>query len=132
MALYENTIRLKGFVGKNAQSKSAANGNPIVIFTLATKSRYKDKQSGEWSSRTEWHRIICFGPAARSAQELQKGNYIEVEGELHSSKYDAAPEQQQPTPSSKRRSWEVRARHVRKLERPDNVSSKPAAPSTTV
>jgi len=89
MALYENTIQLKGFIGKDAETKSTANGNTFTVFSLATKSSYKDKQSGDWVSHTEWHRIVSFGTAAKYAQQLQKGDYAEVEGELRSSEYDA-------------------------------------------
>ena len=126
MALYENTIRLKGFAGKNAQSKSSTD-NPIVVFSLATKSRCKDKQSGGWGSRTEWHQVICFGDVARSAQGLQKGDYVEVQGELRSSEYSAPAGDGKTEPSSKRRSWEVRAALVRKLERPAKAGNPPAA-----
>jgi hypothetical protein len=85
MALYENNIRLRGFVGKDAETKSTANVNTFTVFSLATKSSYKDKQSGEWVSHTEWHRIICFGKSAEFAKSLKKGDYAEIEGELRSS-----------------------------------------------
>ena len=119
MALYENTIRLKGFVGKDAEIKSALN-NPIVIISLATESRYRDKQTNGWVSRTEWHRIACFGTPANYAKELRKGDYVEVEGELRSSEYDAEVGTGEGKASIKRRNWEVRANFVRKLERSGN------------
>ncbi len=115
MALYENATRLKGFIGKDAETKATANGNTFTVFSLATKSSYKDKQSGDWISHTEWHRIVSFGTAAKYAQQLQKGDYAEVEGELRSSEYEA--ENGTGNQSGKRRSWEVRASIVRKLER---------------
>jgi single-strand DNA-binding protein len=119
MALYENTIRLKGFAGKDAESKSAVGGNPFIVFSLATKSSFKDKKTDEWVSHTEWHRVACFGPTVKYAQDVKKGDYIEVEGELRSSEFDAG-ENQMP---SKRRSWEVRASRVRKLERPSPAAA---------
>ena len=123
MALYENTIRLKGFIGKNAETKATASGNTFTVFSLATKSSYKDKQSGDWISHTEWHRIISFGTAAKYAQQLQKGDYAEVEGELRSSEYEAEIGAREKKQSSKRRSWEVRASIVRKLERIGSAES---------
>ena len=110
MALYENIIRLKGFVGKDAEIKNAANGS-LVIFSLATKSGYKDKDSGEWISHTDWHRIVSFGKPADFAKQLKKGDYVEVSGELRSSDYEGSD-------NSKHRSWEIRASRVSKLERP--------------
>jgi single-strand DNA-binding protein len=126
MTLYENNIQLKGFVGKDAETKSAASGNPFTIFSLATKSSYKDKQSGDWISHTEWHRIICFGKPADFAKLLKKGDYAEIEGELRSSEYEA--EAANGAKSAKRRSWEIRASRVRKLERPANSESAEPAP----
>jgi single-strand DNA-binding protein len=120
MALYENTIRLKGFVGKDAEIKAAENTNTVVIVSLATKSSYKDKQTNEWLSRTEWHRIVCFGPVASYAMDLKKGDYAEVEGELRSSEYDAEVGTGKKKTSIKRRTWEVRATIVRRLERNPN------------
>ncbi len=115
MALYENNIRLKGFVGKDAETKSTANVNTFTVFSLATKSSYKDKQSSEWVSHTEWHRIICFGKSAEIAKSLKKGDYAEIEGELRSSEYET--ESGNGTTAAKRRSWEIRASIVRKLDR---------------
>ena len=121
MALYENNIRFKGFVGKDAETKSIANSNLLTTFSLATKSSYKDKQSGEWIARTDWHRIVCFGKSAELAKTLKKGDYAEVEGELRSSEYEA-----ESSNGKKRRSWEVRASIVRKLERPTSSGAEPA------
>jgi single-strand DNA-binding protein len=122
MALYENNIRLKGFVGKDAATKTTASGHTFTVFSLATKSSYKDKQSGAWISRTDWHRIVSFGTAAKHANELRKGDYAEIEGELRSSEYDAETSDGKKQ-SSKRRSWEVRANLVRKLERVRHAES---------
>ncbi|HWR15493.1 MAG TPA: single-stranded DNA-binding protein [Terriglobales bacterium] len=120
MALYKNTIQLKGFVGKDAETKSVSNGNSLTVFSLATKSSFKDKQSDEWVSHTEWHRIVCFGKPAEFAKELKKGDYAEVEGELRSSEYEANGDK-----SFKRRSWEVRASSVRRLQRPERSGHDP-------
>src|ERR1700722_9152180 len=89
MSLYENSIRIKGFLGKDAITKSITNGAIFVAFSVATKSSYKDKQSGEWVSQTFWHRITAFGKPAIYAnnQQLKKGDYVEITGELRSSEY---------------------------------------------
>ncbi len=122
MALYENNIRLKGFVGKDAETKSTANNNLLTTFSLATKSSYKDKQSGEWIARTDWHRVVCFGNSAELAKTLKKGDYAEVEGELRSSEYEA----ESGNGKKRLRTWEVRASIVRKLERPSSSTAEAA------
>jgi len=42
----------------------------------------KEKGSNEYKRRTEWHRILCWNKLAGWAGTLQKGAYVDVEGEL--------------------------------------------------
>jgi single-strand DNA-binding protein len=108
MSIYENTITLKGFLGANAVERTNSNQRPVVVLSLATKSSYKDKQSSEFISRTDWHRVIAFGRLAESARVLTKGTYVEVEGQLQSREYVSG--------ETRRRISEVRARSIAKLE----------------
>jgi len=108
MSIYENTITLKGFLGANAVERTNSNQRPIVLLSLATRSSYKDKQSSEFISRTDWHRVIAFGRLAESARVLTKGTYVEVEGQLQSREYVSG--------ETRRRISEVRARSIAKLE----------------
>jgi single-strand DNA-binding protein len=49
------------------------------------------KENGnEYKTRTEWHRIICWNKLAEWAASLQKGAYVEVEGELRYHEYTPA------------------------------------------
>ena len=108
MSIYKNTVTLKGFLGADAVERTNSNQRPIVVLSLATKSSYKDKQSSEFISRTDWHRVIAFGRLAESAKVLTKGTYVEVEGQLQSREYVSG--------ETKRRISEVRARSIAKLE----------------
>ena len=119
MALYENTIRIKGFIGKDAQSQATATGKSVIVLSLAAKSSYKDKKTGAWVARTEWHRIVCFAKPAEYAKGLKKGDYVEVEGELRSSEFDVETGSGKQKTAIKRRTWEVRASLVKKLARPE-------------
>lgn len=110
MPSYKNTITLKGFLGKDAVQRTNANQTPVTVISLATKSSYKDKPSGEFISRTDWHRIVAFVRLAESARTLTKGAYVEVEGELQSHEYTS-------NDKHKRRAWEVRANSITKLGR---------------
>jgi len=116
----KNSIRLKGFVGKDAQSQATTTGKSVIVLSLATKSSYKDKKTGAWVARTEWHRIVCFAKPAEYAKGLKKGDYIEVEGELRSSEFDAEVGNGKQKSTIKRRNWEVRASLVKKLARPQH------------
>jgi single-strand DNA-binding protein len=123
MALYENNIRLKGFLGKDAITKDTSNGTTITVLSLATKSSYRRKD--EWVSSTEWHRIVCFNQLADYAKTLKKGDYVLVEGELRSSEFESEVGEGRKKTSVKRRSWEVRAKSVRQLKRTDNSGAEP-------
>lgn len=121
MALYENTIRLKGFIGKDATSHATRNHSTFVALSLATKSSYKDK-SGTWQSETVWHRIVVFGKAAITATVLKKGDYVEVRGEVRNNQFDSIID----GVTTKRQSSEVRASHIAKLEVPARHRDEPA------
>lgn len=118
MALYENEIKLKGFLGKDAENITTKQQRTFVVLSLATKSGYKDKRTNEWVNHTEWHRIIAFAKPAEYAKNLKKGDYVEVVGELRSTEYDAEVGEGKKKTTVKRRGWEVRASIVKKLESP--------------
>jgi len=112
--LYQNRVTLVGYLGHKPE---LVNGH--AVLSLATKTSWKDKDSGEWQSRTEWHRVICWGPLVDAVKGFATGEYVLVEGELKSSEYER--EVVVVGSSNKAivlsRSWEVRARAVRKLVR---------------
>ncbi len=126
MALYENKITLKGYIGKNAESFATKQQNTLVVLSLATKSGYKDKQNKQWVNHTEWHRIVAFGKPADYAKGLKKGDYVEVEGELRSTEFDAEVGDGKKKATVKRRGWEIRASIVRKLAQPEPNGSSDA------
>ena len=130
MALYTNNVTLKGFLGKDAETIATKQGRSLTVLSLATKSGYKDKQKNEWVNHTEWHRIVAFGKPADYAKDLKKGDYVEVEGELRSTEYDAEVGDGKKKTTVKRRGWEIRARIVRKLaqsesSRGENLDAEP-------
>lgn len=130
MALYENNVTLRGYIGKDAQSFATRHENTFVVLSLATKSGYKDKQKNEWVNHTEWHRIVVFGKPADSAKTLKKGDYVQIEGELRSSEFDVEAGEGKKKITVKRRGWEIRASVVRKLVPPTQGESLDAEPAT--
>jgi single-strand DNA-binding protein len=118
MALYENKITLKGFLGKDAESFATKQQTFFVVLSLATKSGYKDKQTDEWVNHTEWHRIVAFGRPADYAKTLKKGAYVEVEGELRSTEFEKEVGQGKNKAKVTFRDKEVRASLVKKLVQP--------------
>lgn len=131
MALYTNEIKLKGYLGKNAENIATKQQRTFTVLSLATKSGYKDKRTNEWVNHTEWHRIVAFGTPAEHAKGLKKGDYVEVVGELRSTEYDAETGEGKKKTTVKRRGWEVRASVVRKLAQPAKSSENPDAEPDT-
>ena len=80
--MYDNSVRLIGFLGKDAEKRTARNKTPYVILSLATTVRWRSKESQENVERTEWHRLVAWGNLARFAATLKRGNHISAEGEL--------------------------------------------------
>ena len=130
MALYENKITLKGFLGKDAENFATKQQRTFTVLSLSTKSGYKDKQTQQWVNHTEWHRIVAFGKPADFAKNLKKGDYVEIEGELRSSEYDAEVGVGKKKTTVKRRGWEVRASIVKKLAKPVSGQNPDAEPIT--
>ena len=80
--MYDNSVRLIGFLGRDAEKRTARNKTPYVILNLATTVRRRSKESQGNAERTEWHRLVAWGNLAKFAGTLKRGNHISAEGEL--------------------------------------------------
>ena len=88
--MYLNEIKLIGFVGQAAELKRSQNSKELVRFDVATKVSWKNRDSGEYDSRTEWHRIVVWGDLTKFAQTLKKGEHVYVSGVLRYREYEKA------------------------------------------
>jgi single-strand DNA-binding protein len=80
---------LIGNLGKDPEVRFTASGQAVTGFSLATGEKFKDKTSGEWVERTEWHKVTLWGKLAELAGEyLSKGKTVYIEGRLQTRKYD--------------------------------------------
>ena len=110
--MYQNKVTLIGFLGSNAEARTANNGS-FTTLSLATKSSYwKDDK---YISHTQWHRCVVFGKLSEFAKTLTKGAHIQVEGELRSREYDSKKT------DSKQRVWEIRVTSILKLDRAEKA-----------
>lgn len=83
-----NKVILLGRLGANPEVTTTKPGNEMASFSIATESKYIDKNSGEKISNTEWHRIVTFGAVARIIREyVFKGSQIYIEGSLKTRKW---------------------------------------------
>ena len=114
--MYQNKVTLIGFLGNDAEVRTA-NDRSFTTFSLATKSSYKDKNSGQYISHTEWHRCVVFGKLSEFAKMLTKGAHVQVEGELRSREYTSKKTE------TEQRIWEIRVGTILKLDRAEKSPS---------
>ena len=116
---YLNSVTLVGFVGADPEQRQAkGNGLKFTVFSLATQRSWKNVDD-EWSSKTEWHRVVVFRPllAERVAATMKKGAHVLVEGSLVSSSYEQPNGKGKKSKTTKITSWSIRADVVRKIDR---------------
>jgi single-strand DNA-binding protein len=110
--MYLNNVTLTGFIGGDADTRTTKNNTTFTVFSLATKNSWKDRESGEWTSRTEWHRAVVFGRLATFASTLKKGDHVQIQGQLRTREYAKDTE--------KKTVAEIRATSILKLDRSHN------------
>ena len=89
MAYSINKVTLVGNIGNEPEVKTFQNGNKVVNLSLATSERWKDKESGEMRTNTEWHRVVIFNPILADIAEkyVKKGSKVYLEGQLQTRKW---------------------------------------------
>jgi len=118
--MFKNTVDLIGFVGENAEVKVASDSSTnFTVLSLATKESWKNRETGEWESRTEWHNIIAFGKLGEFAATLTKGAHIEVKGSPSSREQTIETNEGALTI----RTFSVKAESIHKLDRAEREST---------
>lgn len=84
-----NKVILIGNVGKYPEIRSTQDGKEIANFSLATSESWKDKNTGERKSKSEWHKIVIFNPNLVNVVKsyVKKGSKLYVEGSLQTRKW---------------------------------------------
>ncbi|WP_322997485.1 single-stranded DNA-binding protein [Castellaniella sp.] len=90
MAGSVNKVILVGNCTRDPEVKSFNNGGRVCNITVATSESWKDKNSGEWKERAEFHRVVVFNETmiGRAERSLRKGSKVYVEGQLETRKYE--------------------------------------------
>ena len=115
--MFMNRATLMGYLGADAEVRTGKNNQKFTTFSLATKTSYKDKESGEYISHTEWHRLIVFGKLGEFAATLKKGAHVQVEGEIRHTEY---------TPKKAKkpvRTDSIRVNSILKLDRAEKAAA---------
>ena len=107
--MYLNNVTLTGFLGGDADTRTTKNNTNFTTFSLATKNSWKDRETGEWASRTEWHRAVVFGRLTAFAATLKKGDHVQIQGQLRTRVY--------VKDDAKKTVTEIRVTSILKLDR---------------
>ena len=114
--MYQNKVTLIGFLGSDAEVRTT-NNRSFTTLSLATKSSFKEKLSGQHVSHTEWHHCVVFGKLSEFAGTLKKGAHVQIEGQLRSREYESKKT------DSRQRIWEIRVDSILKLDRAEKASA---------
>ena len=83
-----NKVIIIGNLGRDPEIKYTQSNVPVANFSVATSESWKDKTSGEWQEKTEWHRIVAWRHLAERAEKyLRKGKQVYVEGRIETRKW---------------------------------------------
>lgn len=115
--MYQNKATLMGFLGSDPEVRIGKNNQKFITFSIATKTSYRNKESGEFVSQTEWHRCIVFGKFGEFAATLKKGAHVQVEGEIRHTEF-TSKKSEKPV-----RSDSIRVSSILKLDRAEKVTA---------
>jgi single-strand DNA-binding protein len=92
-----NKIILIGNVGRDPETKTTNEGKKLAFFSLATSESWKDKNSGERKSITEWHQIVIFNEkiAEFCKNYVKKGSKLCIEGKNKTRKFQYKNEEKE-------------------------------------
>ena len=83
-----NKVILVGNLGRDPEIRYTPNGSAVCNVSIATTRSWKNKESGDKSEETEWHRVVFYDKLAEIAGEyLKKGRSVYVEGRLKTRKW---------------------------------------------
>ena len=84
-----NKVILIGNLGGDPEMRAMPNGSHVTNLSIATSRSWKDKESGEQKSITEWHKVAIFNNALVEIADryVKKGMKIYLEGQLQTRKW---------------------------------------------
>ena len=84
-----NKVILIGNLGRDPEVRYLEGGVAVANFPIATSETYRDRNSGERITQTEWHNIVLWRGLAEVAEKyLRKGNQVYIEGKLRTRSWD--------------------------------------------
>lgn len=85
----ENIQLIIGHAADAPKTHTTDSGQMVANFSVATSEKWKDKKSGEWREKTEWHRIVAWRwLAERAERDIKKGTLVRVIGKTETRTYE--------------------------------------------
>lgn len=83
-----NKAILVGNLGRDPELRYTQSGTAVANLAVATSESWKDKQTGQTTEKTEWHRVTLWARLAEVAGEyLRKGSKVYIEGQIQTRKW---------------------------------------------
>ncbi|ANQ08503.1 Single-strand binding protein [Plasmodium coatneyi] len=84
-----NKISLIGRVGCEPDIKILNGGDKVATFSLATNEFWRDRNTNELKSKTDWHRIVVYDQNIVDLVDkfLRKGRRVYIQGSLHTRRW---------------------------------------------
>ena len=82
-------VILLGNLGKDPDIRATQAGSRLASFSIATSTKYRNKDTQQLEDKTEWHRVVVFNDKLADICEkyLRKGSKIYIEGQLQTRKW---------------------------------------------
>ncbi|EUD68212.1 single-strand DNA-binding protein [Plasmodium inui San Antonio 1] len=84
-----NRIMLIGRVGCEPDIKILNGGDKVATFSLATNEFWRDRNTNELKSKTDWHRVVVYDQNIVDLVDkfLRKGRRVYIQGSLHTRRW---------------------------------------------
>lgn len=82
-----NRCEFIGNLGRDPEVRTVASGDKVANLSIGVSEKWKSKD-GEKKERTEWVRVVIWGPLADVAEKyLKKGSKVYVSGSMETRKW---------------------------------------------
>jgi single-strand DNA-binding protein len=84
-----NKATIIGNLGQDPEIRAMQNGKKVANLSIATSESWKEKDTGERKSKSQWHRVVVFNEGIIKVCEnyLKKGAKVYLEGQIETRKW---------------------------------------------
>jgi len=126
--MFDNSVRLVGFVGKDAEVKTTKTQREFSVLSLATTASWKGQERRRLHPPHRVAQTCCVGNLSTFAATLKKGTHLAVEGELRYREFVPKKQKNQKTGDHKIRVAEIHLSKIAKFDRAEKRDSETPVP----